>query len=135
VGLKSFIFGYISICLLIGLYISVVFQLAHIVEKTTNPKEYTAKGNSEWLIHQFETTANFAPKSRLCRWLFGGLTHQVEHHIDHTIAHIHLFGLSEKIREKCKEYGVKYNEYKTFLDAVWSHTKRMWQLGKNPNWA
>lgn len=48
-----------------GLILSIVFQLAHVVDETTNPVP-NAEGEIEntWAIHQLYTTANFAPKTK-----------------------------------------------------------------------
>jgi linoleoyl-CoA desaturase len=46
-----------------GLILSIVFQLAHVVEETENPtpNELGEMGNT-WAIHQLFTTTNFAQK-------------------------------------------------------------------------
>ena len=47
-----------------GLILSLVFQLAHVVEETDNPtpNELDEMENT-WAIHQLYTTTNFAPKN------------------------------------------------------------------------
>ncbi|MEZ5068440.1 MAG: fatty acid desaturase [Bacteroidia bacterium] len=39
------------------------------------------KIESEWAIHQLQTTSNFATKNKFICWLLGGLNFQVEHHL------------------------------------------------------
>jgi hypothetical protein len=65
-----------------GLILSIVFQLAHVVEETDNPSpnELGEMGNT-WAIHQLFTTTNFAQKNKIVNWYTGGLNHQIEHHI------------------------------------------------------
>jgi linoleoyl-CoA desaturase len=46
-----------------GLILSIVFQLAHVVEETENSKRIRRDGNT-WAIHQLFTTTNFAPKKK-----------------------------------------------------------------------
>src|SRR5690606_1504686 len=73
-----------------GLILSVVFQLAHVVEDTHNPvPNESGEMENTWAIHQLYTTANFAPKNRLMNWYTGGLNHQIEHHIFPNISHVH----------------------------------------------
>jgi linoleoyl-CoA desaturase len=68
-------------------FLSIVFQLAHVVEETDNPSpnELGEMGNT-WAIHQLFTTTNFAPKNKIVNWYTGGLNHQIEHHIFPNIA-------------------------------------------------
>jgi hypothetical protein len=41
------------------------FQLAHVVEETTNPSPELGEMDNTWAIHQLFTTTNFAPKTQL----------------------------------------------------------------------
>jgi linoleoyl-CoA desaturase len=45
-----------------GLILSIVFQLAHVVEETENPSKRIREMGNTWAIHQLFTTTNFAPK-------------------------------------------------------------------------
>ena len=68
---------------ILGLTMSVVFQLAHTVEENDFPAAQIPENiiENEWAIHQVETTANFSPKSRFASWYMGGLNFQIEHHL------------------------------------------------------
>jgi linoleoyl-CoA desaturase len=49
-----------------GLILSVVFQLAHVVEETTNPsRDELGQMDNTWAIHQLFTTTNFAQETQL----------------------------------------------------------------------
>ena len=65
-----------------GLILSIIFQLAHVVEEADQP-EFDEDGNiaNSWAIHQLKTTSNFAPRNRLLSWYCGGLNYQIEHHL------------------------------------------------------
>ncbi|KXK46822.1 MAG: fatty acid desaturase [Bacteroidetes bacterium OLB10] len=67
VGLADTIIGYVLMVVITGITISVVFQLAHIVEdmEFVNPEGKSMKIESEWAIHQLQTTSNFATKINL----------------------------------------------------------------------
>ncbi|SFE28912.1 linoleoyl-CoA desaturase [Spirosoma endophyticum] len=64
--------GFMAMHLTEGLALGLVFQLAHIVEGTSFPVP-TSRGTLDeaWAIHQLQTTANFAPHSRLATFFAG----------------------------------------------------------------
>jgi linoleoyl-CoA desaturase len=117
-----------------GLILSVVFQLAHVVDEAANP-EPNNEGEMEntWAIHQLFTTVNFAPKNKIVNWYTGGLNHQIEHHIFPHISHVHYDKIAKIVKETAKECQLPYYEYKTFRSAVIAHFKHLKQLGINPS--
>lgn len=116
-----------------GLILSVVFQLAHVVDEaeTPMPEEDGTMKNS-WAIHQLLTTVNFGTRNRLVNWFTGGLNHQVEHHIFPNISHVHYTKISKIVKETAKEFNLPYNEYKTTRKAIISHFRHLKELGKKP---
>lgn len=127
----QFIIGFLAMQLSAGLVLGLVFQLAHVVEGLDFPYP-NAEGNIEetWAIHQMQTTANFARKSRLAAWFFGGLNFQVEHHLFPHISHIHYPKLSVIVKNTADEFGVPYNEYPTMPAAIASHYRMLKQFGR-----
>ncbi len=115
----------------LGFTLSIVFQLAHVVETTEFTDEHfdSNKIDEEWAIHQLKTTANFATSSKLACWYTGGLNFQVEHHLFPKISHVHYPALSKIVKEVCKEKNVPYYEYPTFFSAVKSHLKHLKLVG------
>lgn len=132
VGFVKAIIGFIVICFVCGLSIAIVFQLAHIVEGTSFPEPVgdTNKMEQEWAIHQLNTTANFATKSKTVSWLLGGLNFQVEHHLFPKISHVHYPKINQIVKETCDEFQVTYIEYKTVFKAIHSHLSHIKKLGK-----
>lgn len=116
-----------------GLILSVVFQLAHVVEETHTPVP-NEEGEMEntWAIHQLYTTANFAPKNRLINWYTGGLNHQIEHHIFPNISHIHYGKIAKIVKETAQEFNLPYYEFKTTREAIASHFRHLKELGAKP---
>lgn len=114
-----------------GLVLSVIFQLAHIVEPIQYPVP-DAKGNIEnsWAVHQLATTADFSRNSWFLNWYCGGLNYQVEHHLFPNICHVHYNRLSHIVEDTAKEYGVPYNGLGTFSQAVASHYRQLKRLSK-----
>lgn len=125
------ILGFFTMQFICGLILSLIFQSAHVLEKT---KFYTAdqKGNLEncWAVHQLNTTANFGANEKLFSWLIGGLNFQIEHHLFPNICHVHYREISKIVRSTAKEYGITYNEYPSFFSAVFSHFRMLNQLGR-----
>lgn len=116
-----------------GLILSVVFQLAHVVEDTENPKPNDAgEMENTWAIHQLFTTVNFAPKNWIVNWYTGGLNHQIEHHLFPNISHVHYGKIGKIVKETAKDCNLPYHEYKTMSGAVIAHFKHLKNLGIQP---
>jgi len=130
------VLGFLVMHYTAGVILSVVFQLAHVVEDISYP-EPNDNGEMEntWAIHQLFTTANFAPKNWLVNYYTGGLNHQVEHHLFPNISHIHYNKISKIVKETAREFELPYMEFKTMREAVASHFKHLKELGQNPQLA
>lgn len=119
-----------------GLILSVVFQLAHVVDETENPvPDENGEMKNTWAVHQLFTTANFAPKNWLVNFYTGGLNHQIEHHIFPNISHVHYNKIAKIVKETARECNLPYNEYKTMRSAVIAHFKHLRDLGRQPEFA
>ncbi len=132
VGPVQALIGYALVAFSCGLFISVVFQLAHVVEGTYFPAPAieSDKIQEEWAVHQVHTTANFATRNKLAYWLLGGLNFQVEHHLFPRVSHVHYPKINQLVRETCQEFNVKYLEYPSFWKAFGSHLNHIRKLGK-----
>jgi linoleoyl-CoA desaturase len=132
VGLLETVIGYLVIASVTGFIIAVVFQLAHIVEEADfeTPTSANHKVETEWAVHQVQTTANFATKSKVVSWFTGGLNFQVEHHLFPRISHIHYPAVSKLVRETCEQFNIQYLEFPTVLSAVKSHVVHLKQVGR-----
>ena len=134
-GWQPWLAGFLIVHITMGLSITVVFQLAHMVEKTTfDVAGETHKViNSEWAIHEIRTTADFAPENKIISWLVGGLNFQIEHHLFPQISHIHYAALSKIVRRQCELFGLPYNFYPSAWQAICSHVRLMRKLGQHPD--
>lgn len=116
-----------------GLILSIVFQLAHVVEETANPApDKSGSMENTWAIHQLHTTANFAPKNKIVNWFTGGLNHQIEHHIFPNISHVHYSNISKIVKQTAAECNLPYHEFKSMRAAVVAHFKHLKELGMKP---
>ena len=122
---------YALAALVLGLVLSIVFQLAHCVEQAEFPLPRAETGRIEnaWAIHQVETTVNFARRSRVAAWLLGGLNFQIEHHLFPRICHVNYPAISQLVEQACREFGVKYHEHPSFWAGVGSHFRWLRRMG------
>jgi linoleoyl-CoA desaturase len=134
-GFFPWLAGFLIAHVAMGLTLSIVFQLAHVVENTEFEHvslDETKHIDEAWAIHELRTTSNFAMNSKLVSWFVGGLNFQVEHHLFPKVSHIHYPAISKIVQQKCKEYNLPYNYYPTMFQAVASHFRVMKSLGKKP---
>ena len=125
------VIGFVAMHFIQGLTLAVVFQLAHVVEGAHFPMP-DKKGDvlNNWTIHQLNTTANFAMKSFLATWFFGGLNYQIEHHLFPNICHVHYPQICSVVKQTAEDFGITYNENETMWDAIKSHTRMLKILGR-----
>jgi linoleoyl-CoA desaturase len=116
-----------------GLILSLIFQLAHVIDEAANPQpDENGEMENNWAIHQLLTTVNFAPKNKIVNWYTGGLNRQIEHHLFPNISHIHYGEIAKIVKETTEVCQLPYYEYKTMTAAVIAHFKHLKQLGMKP---
>ena len=132
VGFLKAAIGFAIIAFVTGNVITIVFQLAHVVEATkfVTPLDGASKIEEEWAIHQINTTADFATKSKVAAWMLGGLNFQVEHHLFPKISHVHYPKIHQFVKETCAQFNVTCIEYPTMLQAIHSHLVHIKRLGR-----
>ena len=118
-----------------GVVLSIVFQLAHVVGEADFPVpmvvgENGVRMDTEWAVHQIQTTVDFSRGSRFLCWFLGGLNFQVEHHLFSRICHIHYPALSKVVEEACREFGVRYATHNTIFSAIRSHGQWLSLMGQ-----
>jgi linoleoyl-CoA desaturase len=137
-GVQNGITLYVTFAVVCGFLLSVVFQLAHVVEKTIflevdkNSDEYSKVNKitlGSWASLQVKTTCDFAIKSRLARILLGGLNFQTVHHLFPEVSHVHYADIQPIVVAKCQKYGITYNYFDTMEEAFFSHLRTLKKLG------
>jgi linoleoyl-CoA desaturase len=130
-GVWVFVPFYALFAVVIGFVLSVVFQLAHVVEEASFPA--VAKGeysvDRSWAEHQIQSTVNFCHENHIVTWLLGGLNYQIEHHLFPGISHCNYPALSRIVKAACAEYGISYNEHASFWAGLCSHARWLKRLG------
>lgn len=125
--------GFLIVHLTAGYILSIVFQMAHIVEGTEQPvPDHEGNMQNAWAVHQLQTTANFSRDNRLLNWYVGGLNFQIEHHLFPNICHVHYPELSEIVQQTAEEFQLPYNLKPSFGSALQSHIRMLKILGREP---
>ena len=131
-GFVHWLIGFFIMSAVAGFVLSIVFQLAHVVDKTdfvSTSEDQTLETDDEWAVHQIKTTANFAMGNKFLTWFLGGLNYQVEHHLFPRISHVHYPDISKIVKDTCEEFNITYNEFNTFASAYRSHVSHLKQMG------
>ncbi len=134
-GFLPWLAGFFMLHAVMGLTLSLVFQLAHVVENTEFEHialDETKHVETAWAEFQLKTTANFAMGNKVISWFVGGLNYQIEHHLFPKVSHVHYPAISKIVMEKCAEFNLPYNKYTTMSEALASHFRVMKFLGKKP---
>jgi linoleoyl-CoA desaturase len=130
-SIEAVLVCYAIAAVVLGITMSVVFQLAHAVEEADFPVPVGETGRMEhaWAVHQAQTTVNFARRSRLAAWLLGGLNFQIEHHLFPKMSHVNYPAISGVVQATCRDFGVKYSEHTSFLAGLASHYRWLRRMG------
>lgn len=123
---------YLLATCLIGVGMTIVFQLAHCVGEADFP---VPQGDSNrmaaaWAVLQIETTVDFGRNSRVLTFLLGGLNFQIEHHLFPRVCHVHYPALSRIVEQTCREYGVRYAVHPSFVGGIVSHYRWLKRMGR-----
>lgn len=124
--------GYAAASFVLGVILSVVFQLAHCVEEASFPELQpgTTEVPRAWAVHQVETTVNFARRQQLLTWYLGGLNFQIEHHLFPKICHVHYPHISGIVQTTCAEFGIRYAAHDGLVGALSSHWRLLRRMGR-----
>lgn len=125
--------GFFIMHYLAGFILAIIFQPAHVIEGTIFPvPDVNHALENNWTVHQLLTTTNFANKSRWFSWYVGGLNFQIEHHLFPHICHVHYRKIAGIVKNTTNEFGLPYNNFKTFIGALAGHTRLLKRLGRKP---
>ncbi len=122
--------GYMSLHIVAGLALSLIFQAAHVNEEAQYEDGSALLIEENWLVHQLNNTRNFAVRSRWFTWIVGGLNHQVEHHLFPNISHVHYPRISRIIKKVARRHDIPYYEAGSLFTAVRDHFLFLRQLGR-----
>jgi len=126
------LFYYAVTVFMMGLPLSVVFQLPHCTGRSGHPlpDEVTHIMENPWAVHQAEVTLNYDRHSRVRTWFFGGLNFHLEHHLFPSICHVNYPGMAKIVEETCRQSGVKYEQHQTFWIGLAEHYRWLREMGR-----
>lgn len=126
-----FAIGFVALHVTAGLILSLVFQLAHVIE---GPVQFAAREQpvmtDAWFVHEMKTTANFARSNRLLCWYVAGLNFQVEHHLFPKVCSVHYPAICQIVQDVAERHGVPYHHHPTFRGALRSHWRMLKRFGQ-----
>ncbi len=136
-GPGPWLVGYLILNMSLGLTLSIIFQLAHVVENTEF--EFVALDETKhietaWAEYELRTTSNFAMNNKVISWFAGGLNFQIEHHLFPRVSHIHYPAISGIVQQTCREFHMPYHSYPDFRSAFASHVRFMKALGQSKDY-
>jgi linoleoyl-CoA desaturase len=121
--------GFIVGHLVAGLILTVIFQLAHVIEDTEHPvADENGVIENSWFVHQIITTANFSVNNKLLTWYCGGLNYQVEHHLFPKICSIHYPKIAPIVKETAAKYHIPYHDRMSIWESIASHYQTLKKL-------
>ena len=117
---------------ILGLFLSVVFQLAHCLGEAAfpNPALPDRRMTVDFATHQVEATVDFAPHNRMLTWFIGGLNFQIEHHLFPRMCHTHYPAITGIVKQVCDRHGVRHTTHATARLALGSHYRWLRALGR-----
>jgi linoleoyl-CoA desaturase len=126
------LFYYVVAAVVLGMLMSLIFQLPHCVEEADFPlpREDTGLMETPWAVHQVQVTLDFSRRNRLVTWLLGGLNYHKEHHLFPLICHVHYPAIAKLVEETCREFGIISKEHRSFAAGLASHYRWLRSMGR-----
>lgn len=113
----------------VGSLIAAVILLVGHVSDQLAPSTETC--GASWGVNLVRTTASFSTESTMTRWLTGGLTHHLAHHLRPVAVRSELPRVHRTtVRELAATTGIAVVEYATLRQAAAAHWRRLRALGQ-----
>jgi linoleoyl-CoA desaturase len=126
---------YLSLHLLLGWILSLVFLCGHLTEDAVFPEYETADTiNETWTEHVIRTTGNFGLYNPVFTWLVGGINLHLVHHLYPRICHIHYGPLTHIAKKVLEENGYTFRYSGNFIQAIISHFRFLKKLGNTTHY-
>lgn len=122
--------GYALMLVCGGFFMTMVFQLAHIVPNVQFTPSDQFEIPENWYVYQLQTTSNFAVGNRWVSEAIGGLNYQIEHHLFPSMCHVHYQEIAPIVQATCAEFGLPYHSLPSVRAAMRGHFTVLKTLGK-----
>jgi linoleoyl-CoA desaturase len=125
------LFYYVFVVLVLGMVLSLIFQMPHCVDQAEFPLPKDDQGTIEnpWAVHQAVVTVDFGRRDPILTWVLGGLNFHKEHHLFPLICHVNYPAMAKIVEQTCREFGVSYREHDTFRAGLVSHYRWLRRMG------
>lgn len=123
--------GFLLMHLVAGTIMSIIFQMAHVVEGTVQAvPDGNGRIHDSLIVHQLKSTADFSKGNKLISWYVGGLNFQIEHHLYPKVCHVHYPAIAKIVEATTREFNIPYKVYETFGEAMRAHLHTLKRLGR-----
>ncbi len=123
--------GFLLMHIAAGIIMSLIFQMAHVVEGPVQTLcDENRRVDHSLIVHQLKSTADFARHNKLLSWYAGGLNYQIEHHLFPRVCHIHYPALAPIVEATTREFNLPYHVHPRLTDALRSHFFMLKKLGR-----
>lgn len=113
--------------LTLGFVLALTFQIAHVLKETAFSKDSI---DTDWFIHQIQTTADFKTDNAWINSFFGGLNFQVIHHLFPNVSYRHYPNIQKIVQRCCQKYNVHYTHFEDLSSAILAHFRFLKLLSK-----
>lgn len=115
----------------VGSAIAAVILVVGHINTGLSPTSSEPQGRDAWAAHLVRTSASFSTENRLTRWLTGGMTHHLAHHLRATAARADLPRLHKTtVADVVTSSGAPLVEYPTLMSAIRGHWRKLRVLGQ-----
>lgn len=118
--------------IVLGMVLSLIFQIPHCVEGADfpMPNRTTGRMDDSSAVHFTRVTLDFSSGNKALTWVLGGLNNHLEHHLFPVVCHIHYPALKKIVEQTCKDFGIAYKELRTFSEGIASHFRWLREMGR-----
>lgn len=114
------LFGFVVTHVVLSLYIAGMLFTSHLNSKVEFPEPVNGAIPHSYIRHQFLTTLDIYPESKIANFFLGGFNSHVIHHLFPNISAIHYPELMKILKRLSEKYGLPYRE-DTVIGAVSAH--------------
>ena len=101
--------------------INIIFD--HDLFENTIENKYHGK---DWVVQQISHSGNFCNGNLLWTKWFGGINHQIEHHLFPNMSNTHYTVIAPLVQDYCQTNGIPYVHQPTFKNAIGSFLKTLY---------
>ena len=125
------VLGFLLMLATVGLLSALVLLPSHCMEHARFlAPPGPGRSRDEAAAEAVSTTLDFAPRSAVANWLFGGFNTNAVHHLFPDICHVHYRQLTPIFADVCRTYGVRYHEA-SLVGAIASHFRFLRAMGRH----